>query len=255
MRLAVWGDAGHLPRSRGDVRRDRGRLGAVRPVVQPCVLRVVVPVPEERHPRRRRRSAARLPLHLAPPPRPLRPGLAGGTRRQADEGPAARVPADPPRGRAARTGVHRIRADRPRRTGVAARRAAGGDPRLHRARRRPGRGLRAGPARRDRDAPQPERRPAARPRRARVLRPLRRALHPVLGRHLVPDGLRLPTGRAAPPGHPQTRRPDGAGDPLPRGCRRAGAVPRRRSAVLPRRRRCSASTISTTIPPTSSRTS
>ena len=46
-------------------------------------------------------------------------------------------------------------------------------------------------------APQPERRPAPRPARARGARPVRRPLHAVLGRDLVPDGLRLPGRREA----------------------------------------------------------
>ena len=46
----MTGDAHHVPRTRRLCRADPPRLGALRPMVQPGVPRLVVPVPPQRHP-------------------------------------------------------------------------------------------------------------------------------------------------------------------------------------------------------------
>ena len=82
--------ADHVPRPGRAVRRDQGRQHPVRPVVQPLVLRVVVPVPRQRRHRSRADRPPDVPLRLAPPPRPLRPALPARPRRQGHDGAAAR---------------------------------------------------------------------------------------------------------------------------------------------------------------------
>ena len=84
---------------------------------------------------------------------------------------------------------------------------------------------------------QHERRAAGRPRRAaRRLRPRRRAHAAVLGRDLVPDGLRHARARQGGVRHPEASAPDGPLPPVHRAGRRDVGGPVGRPAVLPRPR-------------------
>src|SRR5690606_7656436 len=64
----------HGTRSRRDVHRDGRRKHHLRSRARPLLLRLLVPVPRQPRPRLGApRTRGGLPLHLAPPPRPLRP--------------------------------------------------------------------------------------------------------------------------------------------------------------------------------------
>ena len=84
-------DEDHCHRARRRLRRHGGRRRALRPVAVPGVLRVVVRLPGQQR-RRLRRVQARLPLHLAPPPGPLRPEAARPQRGEVDNRAAAGLP-------------------------------------------------------------------------------------------------------------------------------------------------------------------
>ncbi len=75
------------------LRRDARRQHPVRSLVQPRVLRFLVPVPGQRRHRSGADRPPDVPLRLAPPPRPLRPALPARPRRQGRDGAAAGVPA------------------------------------------------------------------------------------------------------------------------------------------------------------------
>ena len=176
-----------------------GGTRALRPVVHARLLRVVVPVPAQRRARPGRVLVARTT----------------STSRTCTTTTSTRRGSPSTSTRAATVLLPGVRA-RPPRAGAAR-------PRLHASSSTPSTPSRSqlgalevailamtapadGPAgdsalvlaRLDRPAPEPERRPAPRPPRARGARPVRRALHPVLRRDLVPDGLRLPARREAP---------------------------------------------------------
>ncbi len=84
--------AGHKRRACGFPDRHQGRKHPVRPVGQPGVLRVVVPVPGQQHAGLGRPWRRRLPLRLAPAPRPLRPEEPARARQQGRGRAAARLP-------------------------------------------------------------------------------------------------------------------------------------------------------------------
>ena len=103
-------------------------------------------------------------------------------------------------------------------------------------------------------APEHERLAADRPRQAPRVRPARPALPPVLGRDLVPDGVRVP---AEGEGHPRRTRSGSSSWPGPSATSRSST--RRSSSRAPGRRAsstttCSSRTTSDRTPPTSSRT-
>ncbi len=141
-----------------------------------------------------------LPLHLAPPPRPFRPGVAARTTSTARPRCCCPASARPPRAAPAGSRLHRVRPHRARQAG----RSSAGCEVAILAMTAPADGpagrLRARPRRLD--ARRLLNQNDARPRdlaRARGARSVRRTLHPVLRRDLVPDGLRLPgRGEAAP---------------------------------------------------------
>ena len=229
----MTGDANHIPRSRGLPRAHPSRFGVVRPVVHTGVFRVVVPVPAQRRNRGLGGRPTRLPLHLSSSPRSLRSGVARSQCRQAGDRAAPRLRYRSPRPRAAVARIPRSRADEARRAGRP-RRAPGDHPRHDLAGRRPAGRFGHCARRRIRAPPQPERRPSGGSRRAARSRPVRRAAAPVLGRHLVPGRLRLPSrGESAARGV-ETHRRDGTRRALRRGRRRRARVPRRGPAVLPR---------------------
>ncbi len=64
--------AGNFPRTSRPVHRDRSRDDPLRPVVQPGLLRLLVPLPQQRRRGRRGDLPPRLPLRVAPAPRPFR---------------------------------------------------------------------------------------------------------------------------------------------------------------------------------------
>ena len=134
-------------------------------MVHAGVLRVVVPVPPQRRPRRRGLRRARLPLHLAPAPRPLRSRVARPARRQGRRGCCCPTSGAAPRARAARRSASGTSSRTRARRAGRARRPRGHDPRDDRARRRSARRLRARARRRHGPGAQPERRPARRSRR------------------------------------------------------------------------------------------
>ena len=180
---------------------------------------------------------ARLPLHLAPASRPLRPRVARARTSTSGRRCCCRRSSRPPRARAAGARVRRVRAHRSRRAGAARRRLEVAILAMTAPGRRPRGRLGADPARLDRRDPQPERRPAARPRRAGVARARSTRTSPS---SRARSGTRWST----------TSRPTSSArlgirkraDQMERAIhylarrRRAARVPGRRSAVLPRRR-------------------
>ncbi|CAA9491916.1 MAG: UDP-N-acetylmuramic acid hydroxylase, partial [uncultured Solirubrobacterales bacterium] len=227
--------ARHLRRPRRAVRRDPPRVGSVRPVVQRGLLRGVVSVSQQSGDRPRADRQPDLPLPLAPAPRPLRPALPARARLQGDDGPAARLPAAADGAGPARARVHPVRPyAEPRAAG--ARRAHRHHRRRRRAHRRAARRLGDDPRRRRDPHLQPERLAAARSRRPERARSLRRALPPVLGRDLVPDGLPLPRGQEGGARAQEAREPAPARPALRRAGRRRLRHSLRGAAVLPRRR-------------------
>ena len=188
-------DAFDLPRACRLLRGDPRRIGAVRPVVHARVLRFVVPVPAQRRSRAGDLFVARLPLHLASPPRSLRPGMARPPRRQARAGVAAGVRASPFLERELRAiGFRHFIQTRTRRA-RRSRRPVGDDPRVHDARPTVRSATRSSCSTTAPRGVEPERRPARRSRRAAQPRSVRRADRAVLGRDLVSDRVRLPAPR------------------------------------------------------------
>ena len=186
MRITFLGHAGCFVETRaGSVLCD--------PWFTPAYFGSWFPFPAQRPARSGGVRRARLPLRLAPAPRPLRSGVARppratSGRRCCSPSSASAVA----RAGAAVARVHRVRAH--------ARTASGSTSTASTvtvlAMTSPADGplgdsaivLDDGTARR----PQPERRPARRSRRAPRARPIRRAAAAVLGCDLVPDRLRLP---------------------------------------------------------------
>ena len=180
---------------------------------------------------------ARLPLHLAPAPRSLRPRVARAQRRQAGPRAVARVRRAVARTGAARasgsTTSCRTRHGEPRRS----RRARRDDPRDDDAGRRSARRLRHRDRRRHRPGPQPERRPPGRSRRCctRSVRSTRSSLQ-FSGAIWYPIAYDFPPGGEGAPRAHEAHRRDGARAAIRRGGRRRPRVPVRRAAVLPRPR-------------------
>ena len=92
--------AGHERRARGFPDRHQGRKHPVRPVGQPGVLRLVVPVPGQQRAGLGRPRRLRLPVRLASARRPLRPEEPARARQQGRGRAAARLPGARPAARA-----------------------------------------------------------------------------------------------------------------------------------------------------------
>ena len=213
------------------------------PVIGPTFFGSWFPFPDNRGLDWAQVRQGGLPLHLAPPSRPLRPGADAPLRAQGHQDPPARLSdrrprAGPPQARLRQLRLHpggrspRVRG--PQAHGHAAARAE----------RRPDRRLVAERRRRHRQHPQSERLAPARPREAAGVLEARGLLHAGLRSHLVADGLRPPAGREAELREAQARRAEQARHVLHRegGCRarlpdgRPADVPARRAVPLQRGR-------------------
>ena len=229
--------AGHQRRTRRIPDRHQGRVHPVRPVGQPGLLRVVVPVPRQQRVGLGGAGRRRLPLRLPPAQGPLRSAEPARARQQGRRGAAARFPGARPAPGTGGTRVLPVLRDH--RLGQTPGQRTQGRPgrdghRAARPGRRADRGFGTGRRRRRDGRVQHERRAAGGPRRAaHRLRPDRRAHAAVLRGHLVPDGLRDASPRQGGVRNAEAPAPDGPLPPVHRPGRRHVGDPVGRAALLP----------------------
>ena len=203
-------------------------------MVQPGLLRLLVPLPRQRRDRPCPNRQADVPLRQPPPSRPLRPALPVRARQQGRHRHPARLPPGNAREGAARARFREVPEDEGLRARQGRRRPAPDGDGARGPDRRPDRRLGSPPGRRRNAPAEHERQPADRPRQASRLRPARPPLSAVLRRHLVSDGLRVPREGARGARSQEARGAGGARPPLHRDpvAPLDGAVGR--PAVLPR---------------------